>query len=180
MRTIIALVLFLGLFSATNLKAQLYCTNLSDAPVWLAIAYNYVPDATDVEISAAETDRWITEGWVYLDVGQTAQLSTHIGFSREYGIKTNFFYYAYQPGGREWRGARKFLIDANPADVDPHSFKSRIEYANQPERYNGYPTIRYAPFKGATEGKEGRFDIVLKQNDENDPMMNAEMKHAFW
>ncbi len=156
------------------IQAQLFCTNESEAPVWLAVAYNQVTkigmDATTVE------DIWVTEGWIYLDVGYTAQISTHLGFDKTEGMKSNFFYYAYQPvdGGKEWRGNRKFLVDIEPENVDPFTFKTKILFANMPEKYSHRKSIQYMPFKVATNMNFGYYTIVLKQDDEDEPPIAVE------
>lgn len=157
------------LFFSLPTYAQLFCTNESANPVWLAVAYSQIKKTNSLDTSPEEV--WLSEGWIYLKVGQTAQLTTHIGFDRIEGNKTNFYYYAYQPveGGKEWRGNRKFLVDVDPEEVDPFLFKTKILYANMPEKYRHRKSVQFKPFKMATNITQGFYTIVLKQDDRNEP-----------
>jgi hypothetical protein len=79
----------------TNVYAQVYCRNETAKPVWLALVYNFVPPNIQMVSSG---DTWISEGWYYIAPSETIQLSSHIGYDRNIGTKTNFFYYAEQEG----------------------------------------------------------------------------------
>ena len=117
------LVCLLLLISCSSLcKAQLFCTNQTDKDVWLSIAYNHLAE----EAVNANENRWVTEGWIYVGPRDTLQLTTHMGYKRGHGVKTLFFYNAYQPDGREWTGPRKFLVDPNPSKVEPDKFDFKI------------------------------------------------------
>ena len=172
------LLCFFALMGYKNTcKAQLFSTNQTDKDVWLAIAYNHLPE----EVKNANENRWVTEGWIYIGPNDTLQLTSHMGYKRGYGVKTLFFYNAYQPGGREWTGPRKFLVDPNPSDVEPHKFDFKIEYANKADLYKNQPQLKYVQFKAASYygDKNGQYLITLKNDDENDPPMTKQDKE-YW
>lgn len=163
--TIISIVLSLPYRAC----AQLYCQNQTQQEVWLSLAYNYI--AADADIS---NNIWITEGWFYIPAGGTVQLASHIGYDKGKGIKTNFFFYAYQPGGRDWNGSRRFIIDYDsPRNTQRLSFK--VEYANQTSAFNDYPNLREALFKKGTNTQQKQHTLILRQDDENDPPYKQEL-----
>ncbi|HRI29091.1 MAG TPA: hypothetical protein PK239_01975 [Chitinophagales bacterium] len=166
----LCIALFL-IFSSTSVYAQLFCTNNSNYPVWVAVGYNYMPNNPD-EIGANVNNVWVTESWIMLKVGETAQLSTHIGYDHTYGTKTNFYYYAYQPtpNGKIWAGNRQLLIDINPPEVDPHVFKTRILFANRIDLYQDRPSLQYAKFRMVPLENPGYYTVVLEQDDPDDGM----------
>lgn len=161
-----------------QLQAQVFCTNETESPVWVAVAYNQVPAGQ----LYADGNMWVTEGWVYVQPNETIRLTTHLAYSKEYGMITNIFYYAYQdvPEGREWTGPRKFLIEATPKESRTlNTYDFRIEHANRRDYYKDNPNFQFGQFKGATLGQEEQYHIVLRQNDTNDPPMTAEEKSLF-
>lgn len=148
----------------TNVYAQVYCRNETAKPVWLALVYNFVPPNIQMVSSG---DTWISEGWYYIAPSETIQLSSHIGYDRNIGTKTNFFYYAEQEGGRMWFGARQYLID-NSAPKTPDQLSFRIEKAQGKHYYNEVAQLQLMPFKGATNTRESHYTIVLRQDDKNE------------
>jgi len=171
------LCLFILIIYNKNCKAQLFCTNQTNKDVWLSIAYNHLPD----EAANASENIWVTEGWIYVAPNDTLQLTSHMGYKRGHGVKTLFFYNAYQPDGREWTGPRKFLVDPNPTDVEPHKFDFKIEYANNADLYKDRPNLKFVQFKAASfYGDENRqYLITLRNDDENDPPMTRKDKE-YW
>jgi len=154
---------------------QLYCTNHTTQGVWLAIAYNFVePTQPNCQINS-----WVTEGWLYVAPNDTAILSNFIGFDKHGGVKTNFFYYAYQVDGRDWSGPRKFLVDPNPHPVDPNRYDFRINDANLPEKHPNTDYV-YVNFKTGVWGKDNSYTLVLSPDDQNDlPMTMKDKKNPF-
>jgi len=169
MKKLLLLCGFLLLGAATNHShAQLYCTNQTNAPVWIAIAYNYIdwtPGMGDVK------DTWVTESWLYIEPGDSAVLSSHMGYDRELGSKTNFFYHAFQdvPGGRTWEGIRKFMLDTTPPNPRKKGeFDLRISRAHKEAIRAKNPSYKWHLFKAGTLGTKQSHIIVLRQNDIND------------
>lgn len=147
-----------------QINAQVYCRNETDKPVWLALAYNFVPN--DI-VMVSTGDIWISEGWFYIPPQGIVQLTTHIGYSREYGTKTNFFYYAEQVNGRDWYGARSYLVDYK-AERSTTQLAFKIEKAQNSFTYKDVPQLRMMPFKGATNTREAQYTIVLRPDDPNE------------
>lgn len=171
------LCLFILISYSSTCKAQLFCTNQTQQDVWLAIAYNHLAE----EAKNASENRWVTEGWIYVAPHDTLQLTSHMGYKRGDGVKTLFFYNAYQPNGREWTGPRKFLVDPNPANVEPNKFDFKIEFANKADLYENQPQLKYVQFKAASYygDEHGQYLITLRNDDENDPPMTRKDKE-YW
>jgi len=146
--------------------AQLYCTNQTDLPVWVSVAYNYI----DMK-QADPKDTWVVEGWLYVEPRDTIVLSEHLGYDGESEtIKTNFFYHAYQdaPNGRSWEGIRKFMCDTEPP-TNREEFEFRIPRAHKEAIQFKNPTYKWYLFKAGVLGRDNKPAIVtLKQNDVND------------
>ncbi len=160
---------------AQNANAQLAMTNQTDKPVWVAVTYNFV------EADADWSDNtWVSEGWLYIAPGDTTTVSRHIGFDRNDGIKTNFFYYAFQPDGREWKGIRKFVVE-DPTDLDAldkERFEYRIPRAHKEATLTKKPNYVRRLFKGGTLGKNPYEVITLRANDLDDtPEGEDEFRH---
>ncbi len=168
MRSFFAFLFFLLVSGATvsDAYAQLECTNRTELPVWIAIAYNYTPPDSDW----SDND-WVTEGWLYIKPGDTVTLSKHMGYDKEMGFKNNFFYYAYQPNGREWKGIRKFALDKRPPNAktpDEFDFKIRRAHKNLTVDKRRNPNYERFLFKGGDLGDKSYAIIELGQNDIND------------
>ncbi len=168
MRSFFACLCMLFLIGAISKQAnaQLICTNQTDKPVWIAIAYNYTPAD-----SGWEDNTWVTEGWKYINPKDSVILSEHMGYDREMGIKNNFFFYAFQPNGREWKGIRKFALDSRSPDKDkPDEYEFRITRAHKeitvdPRRN---PHNKRYLFKGGVLGDKPKDVITLRQSDIDD------------
>jgi hypothetical protein len=170
MKTIFLACLFCAF--AGQAKAQLYCYNETAKPIWLALVYNYVP-ADIVMVSSGDT--WISEGWFYIPPNERVQLTTHIGYHREFGTKSNFFYYAEQVGGRDWYGSRAYLVDVQ-AERNPTQLSYRIEKAQSSYIYKDVPQLKTMPFKGATNTRDAQYTIVLRENDANEGFIKHDDK----
>ncbi len=167
MKKILFSILILLLANTTTGFAQLYAHNNTAKNVWLSIVYNYVPPTVQ-DVSAGDT--WVSEGWFFLPPGATIQLTTHLGTNGDYGTKTNFFYYAFQEGGRDWFGARAFLVDTKAAYLkDQLSF--RIEKANSKPTYANVPNLQMMPFKLGVLGLHGHHTLELEQSTPNDELV---------
>jgi hypothetical protein len=157
-------------------NAQVFCTNHTDKEVWIAVAYNHVPEKS----VTVNDNYWVCEGWLYVGVNDTVQLTSHMGYQSGLGIKTHFFYHAYQPNSRTWTGPRKFLVDPNPPNVNPKKFDFKVVNANRPDLYVDKPNLTYLQFKAATYGdRSGQYLIVLNQDDTNDPPMTR-LDKEYW
>ncbi len=170
MRNALLLCCFLmvsALFQDANAqRIPLRCTNQTALPVWIAVAYNHIPDLDS-------KDTWVCEGWLYIEPRDTVVLSRHMGFDRTDGIKTNFFYYAYQvgQGAREWKGIRKFLVDiSKPSSKDEFEFSisraHKLDDNPNHKRYHFKAGVLGAP--GADPNARPKDMIVLRQSDRND------------
>lgn len=177
MKRVFFIVPLLLVIASLTANAQLYCRNETDKAVWLTLAYNYVP--ADVQL-VSSGDTWITEGWFYIPANGVVQLTSHIGYDRVLGTKSNFFYYAEQQGGREWYGARRYLID-HVAERNPNQLSFRIEKAQNKGVYKDVPQLILMPFKGATNTRESQYTFVLRQDDKNEGLIvhDEEWNNAF-
>lgn len=165
MRHFLQTIIFL-LLANVSVKAQVFCTNQTEKGVWIAVAYNYLQDAT----WEWKRDTWRSEGWLYVLPKDTVQLTTHLGIDKEKGVITNVFYYAYQPDGRKWEGNRKFLADVYPPNVSPDKYSYLIDDANHVRDEQTNPNIQVLLFKAGTNAyQKGTFLITLRQTDVNDP-----------
>ncbi|MBK6890557.1 MAG: hypothetical protein IPI59_02275 [Sphingobacteriales bacterium] len=167
-----AYCLLIGIFIANTIaaNAQLFCQNTTNKDIWLSLAYNYVPIEKIGEPDLYDT--FVCEGWFYVPAGGAAQLTTHIGFDRKHGVKTNFFFYAYQIGGREWSGSRLFLTDFNaPKKQGQLGFK--IENA-QKTATNTNPQYWTLNFKRGVNTDMATYVLVLREDDVNDPPHSLE------
>ena len=143
-------------------QAQLFCTNTTSKPVWIAIAYHYTPRYEQTW----EEGNWVSDGWFYITPGNTIQLHSYIGVNATLGLAFDFYYFAFQPNAKEWRGDRNFLTDINPnKKISPNLLDFRIYHADNIEAYP--ENSNYVPFdfRFATGQRSGAYTIILKEND---------------
>ncbi|MBL7784317.1 MAG: hypothetical protein JNM36_00240 [Chitinophagales bacterium] len=174
MKQLLSIMSLLMSFSSFAI-AQVYCTNQTDKGAWIAVAYHHIMDLTK---SAAESP-YVTEGWLYVVPYDTIQVGTHLGWNKQYGCKSNYYFYAYQPGGRNWSGTRYFLVNTNPDNVRPDQLSFRVEFANKTGAAYKGGSIQPLGFKKGTNQNEGKFLIILREDDENDPPVTPEEKNFF-
>jgi len=159
--TILCLLFFTPFQKAT---AQLYCTNATNVPVWIAVAYHETPKTGGVW----QPGRWISEGWLLIMPRDTMQLTTHIGASAEFGLAYEFYYFAYQigPNGKMWTGQRNFLVELDEKKtVKPYSIDFHINNADNLQAYPEYPVLVPFQFRYATGQRSGAYLITLTQNN---------------
>ncbi|OWY19659.1 hypothetical protein C7N43_11760 [Sphingobacteriales bacterium UPWRP_1] len=158
---IVWLVLCIPFQKAT---AQLYCTNATALPVWIAVAYHETPKIQ----GEWQPGRWVAEGWLLVMPDDTIQLTTHIGASAQFGLAYEFYYFAYQigPNGKMWTGQRSFLVELDEKkEVKPYSIDFHINNADNAEAYPEYPFLVPFQFRYATGQRSGSYLITLRQYD---------------
>ncbi|MBK8472031.1 MAG: hypothetical protein IPL33_07595 [Sphingobacteriales bacterium] len=161
--------------SSHALWAQMYCRNDTQELVWISIAYNHVP-ADAPGMSVVSQDNWIIEGWYSVQPGETVQLSSHIGYDRVLGSKTNFFFYGTSKS-RDYSGGRFFLID-NSAPFLPNQLSFRVDKGNRQSLYHpNVPSLQKRPFRPTTEQKDGEYTIVIAGNEINDEPIMHDVEH---
>lgn len=148
--------------SCIPVQAQLLCTNNTSEPVWVAIAYHFTPKYGQVW----EEGNWVSDGWFYITPGKTLQLHSYIGVNATLGLAFDFYYFAFQPNGKEWRGSRNFLTDIDPnKKISPDLLDFRIFHADNTEAYPEMPYYVPFEFKFATRQRSGSYTIELKVDD---------------
>ncbi|HRK26222.1 MAG TPA: hypothetical protein PK239_02925 [Chitinophagales bacterium] len=145
-----------------SVKAQLYCANLSSKPVWIAVVYHYTP----IENGEWKMGSWVANGWIYINPGDTTQLTTHIGAHPIHGLAYEFYYFAYHPYGKEWTGTRRFLTNVDPMLLyKPDVYDYTILNA---DKVVPKPDSQYLPdfaFNYATGQRYGNYLIILRDTD---------------
>lgn len=161
---IIAILLVLCFTSFQKATAQLYCTNTTNVPVWIAVAYHETPKTDGVW----QPGRWVTEGWLLIMPLDTIQLTTHIGASAQFGLAYEFYYFAYQigPNGKMWTDHRSFLVELDEKKkVEPYRIDFHINNSDNLSAYPEYPFLVPFQFRYATGQRFGSYLITLRQND---------------
>lgn len=146
--------------SCQKAAAQLFCTNATEQPVWVAVAFHQTNKVAGVWTEG----RWVTEGWLFLWPNETAQLSTHIGADASFGLAYEFYYFAYQPfaGGKQWGGDRNFLVELDPkATVNHYKMDFHINESDKLKAFSEYPFLFPLSFRYATGLRSGSYTIVL-------------------
>lgn len=148
------------ILNCQKVAAQLFCTNATDQPVWVAVAFHQTNKVNDVWMQG----RWVTEGWLFLWPKDTVQLSTHIGAHANFGLAYEFYYFAYQPvkGGKQWSGDRNFLVELDPkASISHDKMDFHINESDKLNAFPEYPFLVPLSFKYATGQRSGTYTLVL-------------------
>jgi len=164
------LLLLLSYCMPLIVEAQVFGLNNTAQPIWIAMAYEHKP--IEAPNGYENQTFWVTEGWLLIKPFSKVQLTTHIGYDKKEGYKSNFHYYAYQSNGDVWKGDKQLLVDPIPDKVVHDVIDFKVNDASNLTYYANNDKLSSLLFKSADTCLKDKCTIEFVNTYVSEPSSN--------